>query len=974
MARRRAAALAKFWPLLRSLGWKGNDPPRVARMGFEPATTRFGDVKEAQETIPLVTLRPLSESEPLEALPKTADYIAWVSQATLASLRDESLFATPPLLFLLLRRGMLLTYYRTALDLLIEAGLATDNDRREPELVDIPLPSKTGSVPPAWSRFDASVPTRDGPRHVREVLESGIEPYAAHSNTYRNVLVQLSRLKLSTAELERLLTETLDTFSHRLDAWITSLATQRLSSLRALGKRRSEGCHLGAYAWLEDLRFQRERPPTGGVVEAPSLAQAATAAVLRNGFLTRVAEKQSGFEFNLSSARVRAGQEILYRVRAGQPLGVVLGLQLERALQGRVDAPWIDKLRARYLLSSTSNDASGKPNGLPRNVIDGLKLWQASSFGTDPIAALANLGIPEAVKKQIAEAITALSAGLDAVSDLLVAEGVHQLLQGNPGASAASVDSLGRGVRAPALQVTSGPRGGTELTHRVIVPMTDESIPSGWLRNGTVSGPRAAAEPRLEAFVGRTLGPPEDICCRVLAPPRSLHNPAEHIIVEVSLADLNLGALDFLALVGEGDHSDELELRIRDAALMKQAIGTLTPSVHRAELEIDFERCGVHRSRNARTFPEAQEIARTLRSILSDRPALMPRHLVLAEAGAQEARIDDEIRDRIAGATRALDAALRSISAAISLAETSRKESEHGNGSESAAVLDALNEALRGAAPVFLPGAYPEAEDAQTLLAQTRRVKSELERRLSSLGELDDANPLRAERVFEGGFRLLPTFFPTPSQSAELALAAAASSTLADGDVRAPWRWLQQCAMVRSSLQRWRKLRIYGQSLGTSFVLPSVLQLPYESNAHWAALRKRTPKEQRSGVLSLVFDGGRAPSEGQAWAGIVLDAWSETIPGDTVQTGIACHYDDPGAEAGQALLLAVPPDPAARTWDAETLLDIVGETLDLAKIRTVDGEMLGELSQLLPTLIVAENSTPGDAISTGIVGHRIADA
>ena len=37
---------------------------------------------------------------------------------------------------------------------------------------------------------------------------------------------------LPIADLERLLTETLDACSHRFDAWLTSLATARLKQLR----------------------------------------------------------------------------------------------------------------------------------------------------------------------------------------------------------------------------------------------------------------------------------------------------------------------------------------------------------------------------------------------------------------------------------------------------------------------------------------------------------------------------------------------------------------------------------------------------------------------------------------------------------------------------------------------------------------------------------------------------------------------
>ena len=61
---------------------------------------------------------------------------------------------------------------------------------------------------------------------------------------------------LPSAALDRLLRETLDLASHRLDAWVTSLATERLSRMRA---SRPTGAHLGAYGVVRDL--VSEAPP-----------------------------------------------------------------------------------------------------------------------------------------------------------------------------------------------------------------------------------------------------------------------------------------------------------------------------------------------------------------------------------------------------------------------------------------------------------------------------------------------------------------------------------------------------------------------------------------------------------------------------------------------------------------------------------------------------------------------------------------
>jgi translation elongation factor EF-G len=88
----------------------------------------------------------------------------------------------------------------------------------------------------------------------------------------------------------------------------------------------------------------------------------------------------------------------------------------------------------------------------------------------------------------------------------------------------------------------------------------------------------------------------------------------------------------------------------------------------------------------------------------------------------------------------------------------------------------------------------------------------------------------------------------------------------------------------------------------------------------------------------------------------VLDQWTEVIPAPTEQTGVAFHYDDPSAEAPQAILLAVPPVHAEQ-WDLASLVATLHETLDLAKVRAVDSELLGPLAQLLPAIFLAESTS-----------------
>jgi hypothetical protein len=266
---------------------------------------------------------------------------------------------------------------------------------------------------------------------------------------------------LPTARLERLMAEHVDLCSYRIDAWITALYAQRLASLR--GGRAAQGLYLGAFGWLENVRpatATRQRvsadslPPVlrsdagtdvfedaanGGYIHAPSLPQAATAAVLRNGYLSHAdSTAPQTFAINLSSARTRAAVALMQGVRSGQSIAALLGYQFERGLhEGHPGAEldqYISVLRDRFpLVSGRLTDLSpgvSIDSIEARNVVDGLALVEATG-GAYPygIGGLPATGSTEAAA--IAAEIDRAHDALDAVSDLLLAESEHQATQGN---------------------------------------------------------------------------------------------------------------------------------------------------------------------------------------------------------------------------------------------------------------------------------------------------------------------------------------------------------------------------------------------------------------------------------------------------------------------------------------------------------------------------------------------------------------
>ena len=98
-------------------------------------------------------------------------------------------------------------------------------------------------------------------------------------------------------------------------------------------------------------------------------------------------------------------------------------------------------------------------------------------------------------------------------------------------------------------------------------------------------------------------------------------------------------------------------------------------------------------------------------------------------------------------------------------------------------------------------------------------------------------------------------------------------------------------------------------------------------------------------------------------------SWPERIPGTEESTGIAFHYDQPTARAPQSMLVAVPPDPAT-AWSEEGLFEVLLETLDLARARTVTLDTLVEGGLVLPMTYFAFNPD-GDTVSFDYLGRMM---
>ena len=913
---------------------------------------------------PKVTDLPLSETDPLAPF----NYINWVRTTSIDDLKNESVPAgnskPSALLYQMLRHAALAEYARVAFDILIKHNLAVEEDRREPELVDI-VPG-TETRPTIWERLAQPVPGLTGADSLGVYLvRTTGAPETAPIEAYRHSLELLERLP--TAELERLFTEGLDLCSHRIDAWITSLATKRLTEIRAT---RPIGSYLGAYGWIEELRQTgpagvSKRPAMldrtksagpqilGGYVHAPSMNHAAAAAILRNAYLTRAGVEQSPYAINLSSRRVRAANWILEGVRGGQPLGALLGYMFERGLhEGErlgLDR-FIEPFRRMYPLASTNNGGSAGTVA-PQNVVDGLELRKAWTGGTNPIDALGTTPSPEERNALEAE-LKKLDDAVDALADLFTAESVYQTIRGNIAGATASLDTMSRGIRPPDPEIARQPRSATPVLHRVAVVLGGDPLPAGPWR--TRSTPRSLAEPYLDAWVGSLLGDPSKICCRVEYPDPSDSEPNRRGEKLVRLADLDIRPVDFLALArGASDvaQASELDLRVVHAALGESA--------DFPEVRIRYTGGADDPSGESTSFSEILEVARAINDMLGGSRPLRALDLLSNEARglASVNPLDNQSMTRATGARKFLELVCIDLNHSIVRVEQLPADEETD--------VSDLRKLLLEASLFGIVGAFPSVTKTsgqafvQERLQQARRSLSELNRRLEAAAAATSPAEIM-HAIFGRDFLFLPRFQLGNPAEIESALTYSApdlagKSPLWGAGSGVLRKWFMRVARAREPMARWRKLSLYVAALGGPAMEFAPIQLPYIEGARWIGLPYASASETfAAGTISVALHRPGLPNENEPWVGLLLDEWTELIPNRTENTGVSFQYDAPAAEAPQVVLVAVPPA-TEPTWDLDTLIAIVSETLDLAKFRVVDIDLLGELGQVLPAIYLATN-------------------
>jgi hypothetical protein len=996
--------------------------PRHARNIFsipQQARRLGGGLVQALVSAPNSTSPPREELS--DADPVAPNYIAWLANAPLNDIRADTFNPTPgALLYPLLRHAALLEYAAAAYRI---RNVPADA-RREPDVVggqprnpwELLTQTVAGADPPVVSTYldglkktlldassDRTLPGAIWRRGVYEVSiadtsrAAQLRDFAAFARS----VFYLSRL--GSASVARLLPETLDLSSHRLDAWATSFATKRLETLRGVSPT---GIYLGAYGFVEGLRSTQDvevdplpsipsgetapeltkpvyrSPNNKGYVHAPSLAHATTAAILRSGYLSRKAVVDSdgqALAVNLSSGRIRTARWLLDGVRQGQPLSTLLGYRFERGLHENNTAGLLDQYIPAFRALAPRDV---RPPGALTTIVDGMLLRAHYRAGTIPwgTAGLPASGTTEyvACKREL----DALDDAVDAITDLITAEAVHQVALGNSMRAGATLEAVAHGEAPPPdMDILRTPRTGVAISHRLITLFQSGLPPTAW-RTAT---PRALAEPFLNAWAARLLGASASAAvCRVeyfdsttgMRLVRS--TTGGQLPDKVRLGDprLNISPLDVVYLPERSDAGQwsELEQRVAYVALHEPGVPD------NADVRLTFARDPASQAQEL-AFTEVLEAARAARRLLTAARPLRASDLALAEVHVPGDLAADPPLASGTDRDRALRLQQRADDA--SQAFTAASDALQGPANSDPATVDlerlrtlmlALSSyGISGAVPVFPIGSSDLIRTRLTAqAASVARESNQRKQRLIALGATPpaagagpeaarDHDIERMRIIFGDDFRVLPRF--RAPDAANLTSSLAASDALQGGNALASVTWFQRIARVRSYAALLDTSLMYAEALGGADTLTfRVGQLPVTANDRWVGLPlpqpasgQDVPPRPPGGRVSLVVHSVDAVDLANPVAGLLIDEWTEVVPSAEETTGFVFHYDQPNARAPQVILLAVAPDERAN-WDLAALEATLIEMIDLSRYRAVDTSALGELTHYLPALMFASSS------------------
>ncbi len=909
--------------------------PRIRRLMFHAATLNLNG--------PRIQYGGLSNAASL-----SDNYIAWLLQASPKEVEKELPYAGKhmPLLYLLLRHAASLEYGRTAFNISEELGVVARNTSHEPVLVAFEGSQQFTYQSILQERYAGATGEMTFSEHLHR-FKATYRKKDAQFDAFWSAIKRIENLP--TASLDLLLRETLDLASHRMDAWTGGFANQRISEIQA---RDASSTYIGGFGWVENLH-KRFTPRSEGRILAPSLDHATAAAILRAGYIAHKKQNdQNALAVNLASDRVRIAKQVLDGVANGLPLGAVLGYRFERMLHEHPQAPSLDRyIHPFRQLAPLSNQLSEDDLLAIGQVVDGYKLHQRFKEGE-----LAFGFVQSAHRNSVTNTLEELGYIIDAVGDALLAEGMFQTVRRNRERTQATLDSVARGeTDPPELEFARSVRPGVSFTHRVVLSLPEDTATPDWpTSNAQV---RHLAEPRINAWLASLLPSAASSGCVVTY--------GEVASATLTVADLGLSPLDLLHLSAAG-YSPGTELYQRFRRLAVARAPDDVDVLRDGKMVLNFD-VAINAEPTTVLFTRLMKQIDGLREFVQEVRFVRPHEIAAMDQTEQAAWDVQELRDRVDAAvarlrlwqsTTASGNPAISISARVEQLWKARAFGLEQSLPDIDVPEDLLQEHLR-------QQVVRVEQTVIRLLLQHDSMEAQIERATAAATQIVEHDIARMQLLLSEAFVAVPRFAPSHVDEFQAAVANRDTILGENAATTLPqYAWFAKYARVQRGVGQLNRAYVNAnRAIGHDVVNLSILQFPFEPGAKWISLPFDVGETEKSANKVSVAIFGDVPNGGHL-AGLLVDAWTESVPNAKSDAAISFHFDQPGSRPPNAVLLATPPK-LDEAWSVDKMLAVVNSALLTAKTRAVDATALSGVGQFLPAITLATNDS-GETVSTDI--------
>lgn len=828
---------------------------------------------------------------------------------------------------------------------------------------------------------------------------------------------------LNDRDCNRLIAQFFDLFTYRIDAWFMAILHYNLYKFGQLnGKRQRKDFALnapkiGAFGWVFNLReksrqeiadkdkvvkqmnlkdttspiYKNTGSDSDEYIVAPSVQHAIAAAVLRSGYRkSQAGVNDARMAVNLTSMRARQALRLIDGIKSGMSTGIVLGADLENymhnAYKFQFDGQYCEMdqyvypLRKMFPQTVDIEAEDERADNYIMQVVNGEAIlncfrnqwnYQGSVFDflnkyykrIPELAWVDTLfGNQSAHRKCMFKLIERMADSYDALSDLLLSEGVYRLIQGNRAAFASIINFMAKGSgNLPEPAILNTPMEHVVSEYKVAVAFPDYKQ--------LIQRPMCIAEPSMNLWLEQLMGNLKNIYYIIK------RNDGEKDIYEkMTLSETSLHPIEYLYL--SSDETPffsylEMQYRLKTNNFTEEvAVFSSAPEVFG---ENDF--CDYEVNDDEWSLFENEIRINSLRGLLHQ-SRRMKANDWLPETNSDTEDDNALNMEELIFRHNALMNWVKNLNLQMLSRKNNLTEEYYADAVliEMCRLLSQCAEmGMTGCFATFKAGMFIDRIDKvanrplfdravtmqQDFVASFEFVQSQLEKRIAEAEAiLQQKDPARfsselyieaMQKVLLSSFKIFPKFTIQPATTREqrdnydniLSGGVSYYKNLSELGFET---WANDVAEVREGMKKWNHIRMFQNMCGQDVGKPAVIQM--NSNGDTSLKEWLGCEVSNESVLddvdSLVIYNSEAVKirhDVSYHSGMIFDSWLEYIPYQKQSAGMVFHCDQPDAEAPQSLLLAISPDfhcAGDKRWSVNSLVGLVEEARFLAMNRAVE--------------------------------------